>query len=301
MNRDVNDLVAKALEASCRLPVAAVVKELAEVLGTPATALIGGVKNARSVYQWLAGERQPERLHALRFALQLMYVLRAGGENDRTIAAWFDALNVRLGDATPVAQLAASAFPEHRPSIMTAALEFLNVPEPRSRQMFEVSLNAYTMEAEEAVRRFVSTQPPATALTEGMVGSRCADRYLLTEPSFDPEPESKNLSSDGITAVYRHRVDNTAALQYKPSTFAIGGWPCRMELAGDRLSLSLEAATNPPTRTRHAQIVSQIQTNVATLSREVSSHNARVAAAVRRALAEHAKRSEQVNDLLDTM
>lgn len=121
-----NDAMADAAEAPHRLSSEAVVRQLSEVIGNASVAAIGGVKNHRSVYQWMSGERQPDRLQALRFALQLVYIFRAAGESDQTIAAWFSGLNPRLGDTTPLLELSRGASDAHG-RIMTATRAFLRL------------------------------------------------------------------------------------------------------------------------------------------------------------------------------
>lgn len=130
MNSQVNsqpdeELLASAMERPYRLAPPALVRDLSDVLGTPAVAEIGGVKNTRSVYQWLSGEREPERLDALRFALQLACMLRAFGETDKTVAAWFNGLNPRIGDATPLSLLVEGKLDEIQASLMKAARAFV--------------------------------------------------------------------------------------------------------------------------------------------------------------------------------
>ena len=52
-----------------------VVQRLTDLLGATAVAEIGGVKETRAVQQWLAGAREPQRPHVLRFALQLALMI----------------------------------------------------------------------------------------------------------------------------------------------------------------------------------------------------------------------------------
>ena len=50
-------------------PMKEVIRQLADLLGATTVAAIGDVKETRAVTQWLSGEREPQRPHALRFAL----------------------------------------------------------------------------------------------------------------------------------------------------------------------------------------------------------------------------------------
>ncbi|HEY1680393.1 MAG TPA: hypothetical protein VGF98_01990 [Candidatus Tumulicola sp.] len=115
----------RAGEAPARLTPGSVVRELLEVLGAAIVSGIGGVRNARSIYQWLSGERQPEKLQNLRFALQIVYVMRAAGESDQTISAWFTSVNVRLKDATPASLLSTNTVTDIGASLMGAVRAFL--------------------------------------------------------------------------------------------------------------------------------------------------------------------------------
>jgi len=85
------------------LPIRAVVTELTELLGATTVAVIGGVKETRAVQQWMI-DRDPQRPHTLRFALQIALML--GGRDDHEFArAWFHAPNPRLGDRIPMIAL----------------------------------------------------------------------------------------------------------------------------------------------------------------------------------------------------
>jgi hypothetical protein len=53
-----------------------VVARLIDLLGASTVARIGNVTETRAVQQWLSGEREPQRQHALRFAFQLASMIR---------------------------------------------------------------------------------------------------------------------------------------------------------------------------------------------------------------------------------
>jgi hypothetical protein len=73
------------------LPIGDVVGELVELLGATTVAVIGGVKETRAVQQWMI-DREPQRPHVLRFALQIAVMLARRA--DREFArAWFHAAN----------------------------------------------------------------------------------------------------------------------------------------------------------------------------------------------------------------
>lgn len=95
---------AEAHEQAMTLPLADAVSRLVDFLGASTVAAIAGVKETRAVAQWTASERQPQRAHVLRFALQLTLMISdvAGREMAR---AWFHGSNPHLDDAVPVALL----------------------------------------------------------------------------------------------------------------------------------------------------------------------------------------------------
>jgi hypothetical protein len=134
MNRNVNRLsglpeaALSAGERAYRLVPPAIVRELTDLLGGATVAALGGVKSPRSVYQWLSGERQPERLETLRFALQMAYMLRFLGETEETVRAWLTGPNVRLEGATPVSLLSVDPVTTVGPRLMNALVAFVELP-----------------------------------------------------------------------------------------------------------------------------------------------------------------------------
>ncbi len=122
-----SEALLRAAEAPSRLISGAVVRELMDVLSGAIVSELAGVKNTRSIYQWLSGERQPEKLDSLRFALQIVYVMRAAGETDPTIAAWFTSVNPRLQDATPLALLSTSGVADVSVTVMNSVRAFLGL------------------------------------------------------------------------------------------------------------------------------------------------------------------------------
>lgn len=105
-----------------RLPIREVVRELVAILGAPTVAVIGGVKEARAVQQWME-DRIPQRPHVLRFALQLAAMLT--NEADEEFAkAWFHASNPRLGDRIPTLILRDIPLEEAQGDMLRAARAF---------------------------------------------------------------------------------------------------------------------------------------------------------------------------------
>lgn len=98
------------------------VRELAAILGATTVAVVGGVKEARAVQQWMVG-REPQRPHVLRFALQLATMLADG--SDREFAkAWFHAANPRLDDRIPIFMLRDLPLEEVQAPMLRAARAF---------------------------------------------------------------------------------------------------------------------------------------------------------------------------------
>jgi hypothetical protein len=104
------------------LPISEVVKELAEILGATTVAAIAGVTETRAVQQWM-GDRQPQRPHVLRFALQLASMI-GSVKNPEYARAWFQASNPHLGDAVPTLLLRNKPLEEVQGQLMAAARAF---------------------------------------------------------------------------------------------------------------------------------------------------------------------------------
>jgi hypothetical protein len=104
------------------LPIRAVVAELIELLGATSVAVIGGVKETRAVQQWLV-DREPQRQHVLRFALQIALMLTSVA--DREFArAWFHGANPRLDDRIPMIVLRDIPLEEVQRPLLAAARAF---------------------------------------------------------------------------------------------------------------------------------------------------------------------------------
>ena len=81
-----------------------VVQQLVDLLGATTVAAIGNVKETRAVNQWLSGEREPQRPHALRFGLQLALMISNHATRERA-RAWFYGSNPQLEDRSPLVVL----------------------------------------------------------------------------------------------------------------------------------------------------------------------------------------------------
>jgi hypothetical protein len=104
------------------LPIRQVVRELVEILGSTTVAVIGGVKETRAVAQWMS-DREPQRPHVLRFALQIALMLTS--RQDREFAqAWFHAANPRLSDRIPMLLLRDLSLDEVQHPLLSAARAF---------------------------------------------------------------------------------------------------------------------------------------------------------------------------------
>jgi hypothetical protein len=104
------------------LPMRAVVQELVGILGATTVAVLGGVKETRAVHQWMV-DREPQRPHVLRFALQIAVMLSSVA--DREFArAWFHGANPRLDDRIPMILLRDLPLEDVQRSLMTATRAF---------------------------------------------------------------------------------------------------------------------------------------------------------------------------------
>lgn len=104
------------------LSIHEVVRELAAILDATTVAVIGGVKEARAVQQWMT-DRAPQRPQVLRFALQLAAML--ANTADRQVAkAWFQSPNPRLNDRIPMFMLRDLPLEQSQSEMMQAARAF---------------------------------------------------------------------------------------------------------------------------------------------------------------------------------
>lgn len=104
------------------VPIAQVVEELVDLLGATTVAVIGGVTETRAVQQWMV-DREPQRPHVLRFALQVASMIATVG--DREVArAWFHGSNPRLNDEMPMLLLRDRPLAEIQGSFLAAARSF---------------------------------------------------------------------------------------------------------------------------------------------------------------------------------
>lgn len=111
-----------AHEHAMSMSIGEVVRELCDLLGATIVASIGGVQETRAVAQWMNG-REPQRPHALRFALQIANMITA--PNDGEVArAWFHGSNPYLNDATPIALLREAPLEEVQGPLLKAARAF---------------------------------------------------------------------------------------------------------------------------------------------------------------------------------
>ena len=99
-----------------------VVRELVDMLGPTIVAAIGGVNETRAVAQWL-NDRQPQRPHVLRFALQLALMVGTVVDTS-TLRAWFQASNPHLNDRSPALLLRTMPLEEIQGPLMDAARAF---------------------------------------------------------------------------------------------------------------------------------------------------------------------------------
>lgn len=112
----------RAHEHAISSDIRSVVRELVEALGATMVAAIGGVSETRAVKQWMS-DREPQRPHVLRFALQLAWIIGEKGDRNM-VRAWFQGLNPHLNDAIPLLLLRERRLTEVQAPLMAAARAF---------------------------------------------------------------------------------------------------------------------------------------------------------------------------------
>ncbi len=115
-----------AHDRAYRLPVAAVVAELRDVLGAKLVAYVADVRETRAVREWADGAREPRSPvpERLRVALQVVELLLAF-EAPGVVQAWFQGLNPRLDDRSPARLLREGELDEVGPQVLAAARAFV--------------------------------------------------------------------------------------------------------------------------------------------------------------------------------
>lgn len=118
-----------AHEESMRLDTQVLVKELRDLLGARLVALLAGVKETRAVHEWAEGDRDiksPEAAARLRLAYQVARLITAR-DRPEVAQAWFQGLNPKLGDRSPVRVLRDGDLEEVGPEVLAAARAFAAV------------------------------------------------------------------------------------------------------------------------------------------------------------------------------
>jgi hypothetical protein len=114
---------AQAHNEAMSLPIGEVVSCLVDLLGATAVASFMGVKETRAVQQWVTGQREPQRPHVLRFALQLTLMICT--VRSRELArAWFHGANPSLQDQIPLVLLRDQPLEDVQFALMSAARSF---------------------------------------------------------------------------------------------------------------------------------------------------------------------------------
>jgi len=112
----------QAHDHAMSISIRQVVRELCDLLGSTTVATIGGVGEARAVQQWMH-DREPQRPHALRFALQVATMIATVADRD-VVRAWFHGSNPRLGDEIPMLLLRDRPLVESQGPMLAAARAF---------------------------------------------------------------------------------------------------------------------------------------------------------------------------------
>jgi hypothetical protein len=113
----------EAHEQAMGLPLGAVVAQLVDLLGATTVASVAGVKETRAVQQWMTAEREPQRPHVLRFAMQLALMICDVARRDMA-RAWFHGSNPQLDDEVPIVLLRDHPLDSVQVPLMAAARSF---------------------------------------------------------------------------------------------------------------------------------------------------------------------------------
>jgi len=112
----------EAFNRAMSLDVHAAIRELVDILGLTAVAVLGDVGETRSVQRWTE-DREPRRLTELRFALQLAYMLASRADFE-IARSWFYGTNPALGDRAPIFLLRDGSLAEIQGPLLSAARSF---------------------------------------------------------------------------------------------------------------------------------------------------------------------------------
>lgn len=104
------------------IPIRQVVQELVGFLGAVTVAALADVKETRTVQQWMA-DREPQRPHVLRFALQLVSMI-ARPDQPTLARAWLSGSNPALGGQTPLLLFRTRPLDEIQIPLLQAAKAF---------------------------------------------------------------------------------------------------------------------------------------------------------------------------------
>ncbi len=85
--------------------------------------MVGGVSETRAVQQWMT-DREPQRPHVLRFALQVATMVAEQGADQSVVRAWFQGCNPHLNDAVPALLLRSEPLEKIQPGLLAAARLF---------------------------------------------------------------------------------------------------------------------------------------------------------------------------------
>ena len=103
-------------------PIRQVVRELIDLVGATTVAALTGVKETRAVQQWMV-DREPQRPHVLRFALQLLSMIVAT-KDSATAQAWLHGANPALDGQTPITLFRTRPLEEIQRPLLSAARAF---------------------------------------------------------------------------------------------------------------------------------------------------------------------------------
>jgi hypothetical protein len=105
------------------IPISDVVRDLVDLLGATTVAVLGGVGETRAVQRWMT-DREPQRPHVLRFALQVALMI-ASSTDQELARAWFHGSNPALDDQSPMLVLRNRPLHDVQGIVLSAARAFV--------------------------------------------------------------------------------------------------------------------------------------------------------------------------------
>lgn len=177
---------------TARTDISAIAGYLQEHLGQKVTAYLSGLKDTKTVGQWVAGKSHPRDAAALRLrnAYQAARLIE-DAFGDQTTKAWLFGINSHLGDEAPALVLRRGRSPEEVAPVVRAARAFAENGKQRTKltssadsnltQLTQLLIREIELHREEPIDE--STHKIASVIKEQVLGvtQRSDDRLRVLE------------------------------------------------------------------------------------------------------------------------